>query len=83
MLFAAGGRGTLLVVPRPLSGCQIKADIKGFLLSYLLFQYKHWFCPNLNSNISQIRLLHPVEVLLIFLLMFDSHECSVPLYVMR
>ena len=30
MLFAAGGRGPLLVMPRPLSGCQIKAEIKGF-----------------------------------------------------
>ena len=25
---------------------QIKAEIKGFLLVYRLFQYKHWFLPN-------------------------------------
>ena len=46
MLFAAGGRGGLLVKPCPLSGFQIKAEIKGFLLMYRLFQYKHWFLPN-------------------------------------
>ena len=33
-------------MPRPLSGCQIKAEIKGFLLVYRLFLYKHWFLPN-------------------------------------
>ena len=35
-----------MVMPRPLSGCQIKAEIKGFLLVYRLFLYKHWFLPN-------------------------------------
>ena len=35
-----------MVLPRPLSGCQIKAEIKGFLLVYRLFLYKHWFLPN-------------------------------------
>ena len=39
MLFAVGGRGALLVVPRPLLGCQIKAEIQGFLLMYRLFLY--------------------------------------------
>ena len=39
MLFAARGRGALLIMPRPLSGCQIKAEIKGFLLMYRLFLY--------------------------------------------
>ena len=34
-----------MIMPRPLSGCQIKAEIKGFLLRYRLFQYKHWFFP--------------------------------------
>ena len=34
-----------MIMPRPLSGCQIKAKIKGFLLRYRLFQYKHWFLP--------------------------------------
>ena len=29
-----------------LSRCQIKAEIKDFLLRYRLFQYKHWFFPN-------------------------------------
>jgi hypothetical protein len=35
-----------MIVPRPLSGCQIKAKIKDFLLMYHLFQYKHRFLPN-------------------------------------
>ena len=39
MLFAAGGRGALLVMPRPFSECQIKAEIKGFPLMYRLFLY--------------------------------------------
>ena len=39
MLFAARGRDALLIMPRPLSGCQIKAEIKGFLLRYRLFLY--------------------------------------------
>ena len=39
MLFAAKGRGALLISPRPLSGCQIKAKIKGCLLMYRLFLY--------------------------------------------
>ena len=37
MLFAARGRDALLMMPRPLSRCQIKAEIKGFLLMYRLF----------------------------------------------
>ena len=37
MLFAARGRDALLMMPRPLSGCQIKAEIQGFLLMYSLF----------------------------------------------
>ena len=28
----SGGRGSLMIMPRPLSGCQIKAEIKDFLL---------------------------------------------------
>ena len=39
MLFTARRRGALLIMPRPLSGCQIKAEIKGFLLMYCLFLY--------------------------------------------
>ena len=39
MLFAAGGRGALLVMPRPLLGCQIKAEIKDFLQMCRLFLY--------------------------------------------
>jgi hypothetical protein len=34
MLFAARGRDALLMMPRPLSRCQKKAEIKGFLLMY-------------------------------------------------
>ena len=37
MLFTTRGRGSLLIMPHPLSGCQIKAEIKGFLLKYRLF----------------------------------------------
>ena len=29
--FRAGGRGSLMIMPHPLSGCQIKAEIKGCL----------------------------------------------------
>ena len=32
MLFVARGRDTLLIMPRPISRCQIKAEIKGFML---------------------------------------------------
>ena len=39
MLFAARRRGALLIMPRPLSEFQIKAEIKSFLLKYRLFQY--------------------------------------------
>ena len=48
--FTARGSDSLMIVPRPLSGCQIKAEIKGFLLRYCLFQYKHWFFPNFDLN---------------------------------
>ena len=37
--FTASHRHALLIMPRPLSGCQIKADVKGFLLRYRLFLY--------------------------------------------
>ena len=40
-----------MVMPRPLSGCQIKAEIKGFLLVYRLFLYKHWFLPNFDPTL--------------------------------
>ena len=39
-----------MIMPRPLSGCQIKAKIKDFLLRYRLFQYQHWFFPNLEVS---------------------------------
>ena len=39
MLFAASGCGALLIMPRPLLGCQIEAEIKGFQLMYCLFLY--------------------------------------------
>ena len=35
-LFAARGRGALLIMPRPLSGSQMKAEIQGFLLMYCM-----------------------------------------------
>ena len=37
----AEGRGSLLIMPRPLSVCQIKAEIQGFLLMYRLFLYNN------------------------------------------
>ena len=46
MLFAVSRRGSFLIMPGPFSGRQIKAEIKGFLLVYRLFLYKHWFLPN-------------------------------------
>ena len=39
MLFAARGRGVLLIMPRPFLECQIKAEIQGFLLMYCLFLF--------------------------------------------
>ena len=50
MLFAARGRDGLLVEPRPLSGSQIKAEIKGFLLMYCLFLYYLWFFQNIEKG---------------------------------
>ena len=50
MLFAARGRDALLIMPRPLSGCQIKAEIKGFLLMYHLFLYYQWFSQNIEKG---------------------------------
>ena len=39
MLFAARGRGAVLMMPLPFLGRQIKAEIKGFLLMYSMFLY--------------------------------------------
>ena len=50
ILFAAGGRGALLIVPRPLLGCQIKAEIQGFLLMYRLFLYQQWFVQKIGKG---------------------------------
>ena len=50
MLFTARGRGGLLVKPRPLSGSQMKAEIKGFLLMYRLFLYYFWFFQNIEKG---------------------------------
>ena len=50
MLFAARGRGILLIMPRPLSGCQIKAEIQGFLLMYRLFLYQLWFVQKIEKG---------------------------------
>ena len=47
MLFTARSCGALLIMPRPLLGCQITAEIKGFLLMYHLFMYYYkWFFQN-------------------------------------
>ena len=40
MLFAVSWRGSPLIMPRPLLGCQIKAKIKGFLLMYSTYRQK-------------------------------------------
>ena len=48
--FTARGRGILLIMPRPLLGCQIKAEIKGFLLMYRLFRYYLWFFQNIEEG---------------------------------
>ena len=50
MLFAARGRGALLIMLRPLLGCQIKAEILGFLLRYRLFLYYLWFFQNIEKD---------------------------------
>ena len=50
MLFAARGRGALLIVPRPFLGSQIKAEIMGFLLMYRLFLYYQWLSQNIEKG---------------------------------
>ena len=45
MLFVARGRDSSMVMPHPLLGWQIKAEIKDFLLRYPLLQYKYCFPP--------------------------------------
>ena len=50
MLFTARGRDGPLIMPRPLSGCQMKAEIKGFLLMYRLFLYYQWFFQNIEKR---------------------------------
>ena len=49
MLFAASGRAAFLIMPRPLLGYQIKAEIKGFPLMYCLFLYYQWFFQNIEK----------------------------------
>ena len=59
IFFAPRGRDALLIMPRPLLGCQIKAEIKDFLLRYCLFLYYSWFFQNIEKdwrNIFEIRL---------------------------
>ena len=53
LLFAARGCGALLIKPRPLSGYQIKAEIKGFLLRNRLFLYYQWFFQNIEKGWDQ------------------------------
>jgi hypothetical protein len=50
MLFMARRCGALLMMPRPLLGCQIKAEGKGFLLIYLLFLYLQWLFQNIKKD---------------------------------
>ena len=50
MLFTARGRAGLLIMPRPLLGCQTKAEIKGFLLMYRLFLYQQWFFQKIGKD---------------------------------
>ena len=50
MLFTARGRGSSMVMPHPLVGWQIKAEIKGFLLMYSLFLYYLWFFQNIEKG---------------------------------
>ena len=50
MLFAASGHGAILIMPRPLLGCHIKAEIKGFLLRYRLFLYQQWFLQKIEKD---------------------------------
>ena len=50
MLFAARGCDALLIMPCPLLGCQIKAEIKGFLLRYRLFLCYTWFFQNIEKG---------------------------------
>ena len=39
---------------RPFLGCQIKAEIKGFLLMYRLFLYYQWFSQNIEKGWKKI-----------------------------
>jgi hypothetical protein len=48
--FRTGGRDSLMILPCQLSGCQIKAEIKGFFLVYCLFQYYQWFFHNFEVS---------------------------------
>ena len=50
ILFMARRRGALLIMPRPLSGCQIKSKTKGFLLRYRLFLYYQRFFQNIEKD---------------------------------
>ena len=50
----AGGRTSLMIMPRLLSGCQIKAKIQDFLLMYRLFQYQQRFCQNLDLKVCMV-----------------------------
>ena len=50
MLFEVSKRGSVLMMPRPLLGCQIKNEIQGFLLMYRLFLYYQWFFQNIEKG---------------------------------
>jgi hypothetical protein len=50
MLFTTRRCGALLIMPHPFSGCQIKAEIKGFLLTYCLFLYLQCLFQNIEKG---------------------------------
>ena len=62
--FGAGGGYALLIMPCPLSRCQIKAVIKGFLLRHRLFQCKHCFLPNFElKDFSELTFTSCIQIL--------------------
>ena len=72
MLFAARGRGSLLVKPHALSVFQIKAKIMGFLLMYQLFLYYLWFFQNIEKG---WRKIFEIRLFLQFLKITKIIEC--------
>ena len=65
MLFAASRCGALLRMPQPFSVCQIKAEIKGFLLRYrlLLYYLSQW---KITPTVKIYRKLKPTIGMIIY-----------------